>query len=156
MKKNHIFLFIEDDRMHLRESNLVEHGAVAIKLSKRGRLKSRADLKKYTSENLEPVASSGINPYKLVELWKNYRDHVPPIYHGDILYQKPPAEVMALVKEEKSTRSVFRAKIKELKAGGMKAMLESVAYEDCGDGNDGVEDSSNNGVMGGDRREDCL
>ena len=63
---------------------------------------------------------------------------------------------MALVKEEKSTRSVFRAKIKELKAGGMKAMLESVAYEDCGDGNDGVEDSSNNGVMGGDRREDCL
>ena len=37
---------------------------------------------------------------------------------------------MSIVKEERSERSVFWAKLKETKLAGMKARLESIAYLD--------------------------
>ena len=42
---------------------------------------------------------------------------------------------MSVVKEEKVERSVFRKKLNEAKAAGMKERLESIAYLDD-DGND--------------------
>ncbi len=42
-----------------------------------------------------------------------------------------------MVKEERSERSLFRAKLKEVKAAGMRARLESIAFLDD-DGNDDI------------------
>ena len=78
---------------------------------------------------------AGLNPYKMVELWKNYRPHVPEQYRRDRLFRKPDAKVMSLVKDEKSERSVFRAKLKKAKTAGMKERLQSIAYLDD-EGND--------------------
>lgn len=153
IKKNHIFSCIDDDRIHIRESNLEKHKNFTCKVSKRGRLMNRTELKAYTSNNLESIESMGINPYKQVELWKNFREHIDRIYHDDILYQKPPANVLALVKEEKSTRSVFRAQIKELKTGGIKERLECVAYSSGGDGNDQPR-TDDDGVKNGEEDRD--
>jgi hypothetical protein len=108
---------------------------------------NRVELKVYTSEFLESVPCTGLNPYKMVELWKNYREHVDPAYHDDVLYQKPPAHVLALVKEERLERSVFRAKIKDAKVSGMKEKLESVAFGIAGEGND-VQEKDNLKVPG--------
>ncbi len=72
----------------------------------------------------------------MVELWKNYWPHVPKKYRKNILYAKPDAKILSLVKEERSTRSVFRAKLKEAKAAGTKARLESIAFLDDNGNND--------------------
>jgi hypothetical protein len=52
------------------------------------------------------------------------------------LYANPDAKVWSLVKEERSTRSVFRAKLKAAKAAGMKARLDSIAFLD----DNGIDD----------------
>ena len=136
VKKNHIFSCMADDRMDLRESNTPDHKIHRHKLPKKGcLLRSATDLKKWTSENLKPVKCSGLNPYKMVELWRNYRPQIPKEYRRNKLYRKPDAAVMSVVKEEKVERSVFRKKLNEAKAAGMKERLESIAYLDD-DGND--------------------
>lgn len=138
VKQNHIFSCVEHDKMHLRESNLTEHTTKMHKASKKGCLMSTVDLRTYTSTNLKRHQCPGLNPYKMVELWKNYRPHVPKKYRRNILYAKPDAKVLSLVKEERSTRSVFRAKLKEVKAAGMKERLDSIAFLD----DEGVDDST--------------
>ncbi len=45
-----------------------------------------------------------------------------------------------MVKDERSKRSVFRAKLKEVKAAGMRSRLESIAFLDD-DGNDTMIDN---------------
>ena len=146
VKKNHIFSCTADDRMDLQESNTPDHNIYPHKLFKKGRLINNAtDLKKWTEENLKTVECSGLNPYKMVELWRNYRPHVPKTHRTNILYRKPDARALSVVKEEKVERSVFRKKLKEAKAAGMKERLESIAYLDD-DGNDmldgGIGDTS--------------
>ena len=153
VKKNHIFSCIENDRMHIRESNLDEHKAFTRNLPKRGRRMNAADLKTYTSTVLEQVKCNGLNPWKMVELSSNYRPHIDPDYHDDELYREPPPHVLALVKKERSERSVFRAKIKEAKVSGMKERLDGVALgtncdgielENCDDGDDEENNDDSN------------
>ena len=71
--------------MCIRESNLEEHEVNHHKMSKRGRMMNGADLLSYTSSNLELIPNAGLNPYKQVELWKNYREYVDPMFHNDVL-----------------------------------------------------------------------
>ena len=130
IKQNHIFACIDDDKMFLRESNLEEHKVHPHKMSKRGRVMNRVDLLAYTNLNLGLVSNVGINPYKQVELWKNYREYVDPDVQDDELYKEPPAKIMAMVKEEKVTRSTFTKGIKAAKAKGMKETLESAFMDD--------------------------
>jgi hypothetical protein len=92
------------------------------------RLMNIEQLRTHTSTNLTNVLCSGLNPYKMVELWKNYRPHIPIPLRKNILYAKPDAKVMSMVKEERSDRSVFRAKLKEAKAAGMRSRLESLHF----------------------------
>ena len=68
------------------------------------------------------------------ELWRNYRPQIPKKHRRNILYRKPDERAFSVVKEEKVERSVFRKKLKEAKAAGMKERLESIAYFDD-DGN---------------------
>ena len=56
------------------------------------------------------------------------------IFRKNILYAKTDVKVMSMVKEVRSDRSVFRAKLKEAKAAGMRSRLESIAFLDD-DGN---------------------
>jgi len=48
-----------------------------------------------------------MNPYKMVEMWKNYRLMVPMEYQDDELYAKPDVKVMANVKDEKVCRHLL-------------------------------------------------
>ena len=75
-----------------------------------------------------------MNPYKMVEMWKNYPPMVPMEYQDDELYAKPDVKVMATVKDEKVYRAESKAVLKAKKYGGVKDTLEDIAF---GDGESG-------------------
>ena len=61
---------------------------------------------------LLPVKLVGLNPYKIIELWKNYRHMVPVEYHDDVLYLEPDEATKAKVKDEKLYRAETRLVLK--------------------------------------------
>ena len=150
VKQNHIFTCVRDNELIFRESNLEQHEQLIHKLSKRGKVISNAkDLKKYSTPLLTVLECSGINPYKRVELWKNYRPHVKPDYQNNDLYSEPDAKVLALMKGEKSNRKEFRARINAAKKAGMKELIENVAFGgDADAGTPGAAAGCENEVVG--------
>ncbi len=70
-----------------------------------------------------------LNPYKIVEMYKNYRPNVPVEYQLDVIYAEPSEEMWAKVKVEKMERSKFRANLKAKKYAG-KEQIESMAFGD--------------------------
>ncbi len=107
IKQNHIFSCVDGDgfEMRFRESNLVEHREFIVKLRKRHwEYTGRTELIEYAERVLKPIPCVGLNPYKIVEMWKNYRPNVPIEYHGDVLYEEPSPEVWSKVKVEKTDR----------------------------------------------------
>ena len=56
-------------------------------------------------EVLKPIMCVGLNPYKMVEMFKNFRPVVPVEFHLDELYAEPSPEVWSKVKMEKTDRS---------------------------------------------------
>ncbi len=78
---------------------------------------------------LKPIQCVGLNPYKIVEMNKNYRPNLPIEYHFDVMYTEPGEEVWLKVKVEKTDRSEFRANLKAKKYAG-KEQIESVAFGD--------------------------
>ncbi len=69
----------------------------------------------------------GLNPYKIVEMYKIYRPNVPVEYHSDVMYAEPSKEVWSKVKVEKTERSEFRANLKAKKYA-VKEQIGSVAF----------------------------
>ena len=135
VKLNHIFSNSGDGPpvIELRESNLDEHPVSKHVLSKRGKVfNSAAELKDYSATVLLPMKCLGMNPYKMVEMWKNYRPLVPMEYQCDRLYTKPDATVMAKVKDEKVYRAETRKVIKDKKYGTAKATIDNMAFGDGG------------------------
>ncbi len=51
---------------------------------------------------LKPIQCVGLNRYKIVEMYKNYRPNVPIEYHSDLMYAEPSEEVWSKVKVEKT------------------------------------------------------
>ncbi len=139
IKVNHIFSCSGNDplmmTLDLWKLNLDEHGIIVHKVSKvrAQRFDGPAAVRAHLDKILKPVNCIGLNPYKVVEMWKNYRPVVPPDYHGNVLYKEPMAEQWAKVKVEKSDRSEFRAALnaKKYKA---KETLESSVFFLVGDG----------------------
>ena len=81
----------------------------------------------------------GINPYKVYELFKNFRPYVPVEFQSDPMYAEPSPEVLAKVKAEKVDRKEFRATLKKKKYDRTKEQLETVAFsEDDKDEADGA------------------
>jgi hypothetical protein len=78
---------------------------------------------------LKPIKCVGLNPYKIMEMYKNYRPNISIEYHSDIMYAEPSEEVWSKVKVEKMERSEFRANLKAKKYVG-KEQIESVAIGD--------------------------
>jgi hypothetical protein len=70
----------------------------------------------------------GINPYKVYELFKNFRPYVPVEFQSDPMYAEPSPEVLAKVKAEKVDRKEFRATLKKKKYDRTKEQLETVAF----------------------------
>jgi hypothetical protein len=68
---------------------------------------SREELLAYAEKVLTQIKCDGLNPYKMVEIWKNYRPVFPVEYQLNVLYVKPSPEVLAKVKVEKTDRSEF-------------------------------------------------
>jgi hypothetical protein len=118
--KNHIFACSDDNDdelwMSIRESNLEDCNETKF-LATRQRQRSRTDLEAHMNQLLKPIIAPGINPYKLVELYKKYHPVVPEDYWEDEFYVKPANEVLKKCKEEKVIRKDNQAKVKALKEG---------------------------------------
>ncbi len=67
---------------------------------------------------LTPIQYVGLNPYTIVEMYKNYRPNVPVEYHSDVMYAEPSEEVWSKVKVEKMKRSEFQANLKAKRMQG--------------------------------------
>jgi hypothetical protein len=134
VKQNHLFSCSGNNLLpviELRASNLDEH-QVAMYLSKKSQnFNSALELKAHSSTLLLPIKCLGMNPYKMVQMWKNYRPMVSIEYQDDELYAKPDAKVMANVKDEKVYRAKSRAILKAKKYGGVKDTSEDIAFGDC-------------------------
>ncbi len=144
IKQNHIFSCSGDDltwvSIHLRYSNLDEHKTTTHKASKKSRkLNSVAKVRAYSSLQLKSLKKVGMNPYEVVEMWKNYRPNIPLEYHDDVLYMEPTLAQWAKVKDKKCDRSEFRAGLKLKKYGENKATKEKI--EGVAFGGDGKANS---------------
>ena len=81
VKSNHIFSVSDQNPttvIHLRESNLNEHPITLHATLKKAKIfASAAELKAHSNLLLLPMKCLGMNPYKMVKLWKNYWPMVP-------------------------------------------------------------------------------
>jgi hypothetical protein len=64
----------------------------------------------------------GLNLYKIVEMYKNYRPNVPVEYYSDVMYAEPSEEVWSKVKVEKMERSEFWANLKAKRYAGKEKL----------------------------------
>ncbi len=78
----------------------------------------RAQLIEYADKVLKPIQCVGLNPYKNVKMYKNYRPNVPVEYHSDVMCAEPSEEVWPKVKVEKMERLEFWANLKANKYAG--------------------------------------
>ena len=134
VKTNHIFSCNNvGDQMTLRKSDLAEHTKVSFNLRKKGIWEDMTQDKLVETTNsvlAVAIPNLGLNPYKMVEMYKNYRPNVPDEFHSDELYAEPSKEVLSKVKTEKIDRSVFRAKLKATKYSDDKERIESMALDE--------------------------
>jgi hypothetical protein len=63
------------------------------------------------SDKVKVLQSAGINIYKQVEMYKNYRKYLPLDVWEDELYVKPADNILQAVKEEKLKRNAFRIEL---------------------------------------------
>ena len=137
IKKNHIFSCSVEDtelRLNLCESCMIEHGNSTHKVWRKAFMIDNVEgVRQYSYTNLTVMKCIGLNPYKMVEMWKNYRPNIPVEFQNNELYAKPDKKVLAMVKDEKSYRLEVRAKLKAEKAASMKEIVERIAF-DKGDG----------------------
>ena len=139
VKKNHIFHVNRDTmrkenqvRVELRESNLDDdkisyHRAIKQGFSTRKNyppggkglkvaINNRGtDIRAARSTLLHQIEAPGMNVYKQVEMFKNYRPLVPPEFQGDSVYAEPDEMIVDAVKKEKVTRKRNMEDIKATK-----------------------------------------
>ena len=75
------------------------------------------------SASLEVILGKGIPEFKQVQLYKNYRRFVPPLYQNDKLYDKPSDEILNRVKDDTKEKKTRRKIEKERKNQIDKSML---------------------------------
>ena len=79
IQKNHIFSCTDNDtQITIWQSNLKEHQEYILNLWKRGTWDgvTQAQLIEHADKVLKPIQCVGLNPYKIVEMYKNYRHNV--------------------------------------------------------------------------------
>ena len=114
--------------MTLRESNLDQHKEVLFNLRKKKGIWENMTHTKLveTSNSVFAVAipNGGLNPYKMVEMYKNYCPYVPDNFQSDELYAELSAKVWAKVKTEKIDQAEFWKNLKVMKYLDDKERLE--------------------------------
>jgi hypothetical protein len=76
--------------MMIRKSNLVEHQEYILRIRKKNWAKvGQTEMIEYAEKVLKPIMCVGMNPYKMVEMFKNYHPVVPVEFHSDELYAEP-------------------------------------------------------------------
>ena len=75
------------------------------------------------STSLEVILGKGIPEFKQVQLYKNYRRFVPPLYQNDKLYDKPSDEILNRVKDDTKEKKTRRKIEKERKNQIDKSVL---------------------------------
>ena len=81
---------------------------------------------------LKILTPPGINIYKQVELYKNYRPLLPQKYWSKSLYKKPLKHIIDAVKKEKKDKKEFREDLNVMmwsaqRKGEVNAMVEEMA-----------------------------
>jgi hypothetical protein len=130
IKTNHILSCTDDNTpITIRQSNLEEHQEYVLNLWMRSTWDgvTWAQLIEHANKVLKPIQCVGLNQYKIVEMYKNYRPNVPVEYHYNVMCADPSEEVWSKVKVEKMERSEFRANLKAKKYAG-KEQIESMAF----------------------------
>jgi hypothetical protein len=109
----------------------MDHEEFMLYLQKKGTWNGacRDKIAQYSESQLMPISYVGLNLYKIIEMWKNYRPNVPVNHHSDELYAEPSQEVWPKVKMEKTDRYEFRATLKAEKYEE-KVKIESLAFGD--------------------------
>jgi hypothetical protein len=119
IKTNHIFFCTGNGlQISIQQSNLKEHQEYVLNLGKRGTWDgvTWAQLIEHADKVLKPIQCVGLNPYKIVEMDKNYRPNIPVEYHSDaMMYAEPSEEVWLNVKIEKTERLEFSANLRAKK-----------------------------------------
>jgi hypothetical protein len=134
IKQNHIFACGGDDDdmlpiIQLRESNLDEHTIINHKVVKKScKLSNVGELRAHSILLLLVIKCLGLNPYKVVEMWKNYRPMIPVEFQGDELYAEPDASIKSKVKDEKMFRAESRKILKAKKYGDTRESVEEAAF----------------------------
>jgi hypothetical protein len=117
IKTNHIFSCTDNATLiTIRQSNLEEHQEYVLNLWKRDTWDgvTWAKLIEHADKVLKPIQCVGLNPNKIVEMYKNYRPNVQIEYHSDVMYADLSEEVRSKVKVEKTGRLEFRANLKAI------------------------------------------
>ena len=129
IKKNHIFLCNNNgSRLIIWQQSWRAQGDNS--QSKSWIFEAAAELKSYSDSVLVPIKCVRLNPYKIVEMWKNYRPNILLEFQSNELYAEPSAEV----KDKKSNWSEFRAALKA-KMYAEKLQVKSLTFDDgCMDG----------------------
>ncbi len=89
IKTNHIFSWTGGSTwITIRQSNLKEHQEYVLNLWKRGTWDkvTWAQVIEHADKVLKPIQCVGLNPYKIVEMYKNYRPNILIEYHSDAVY----------------------------------------------------------------------
>jgi hypothetical protein len=99
--------------MTIRKSNLKEHQEYVLNLWKRGTLDgvTWAQIIEHADKVLKLIQFVGLNLYKIVEMYKNYRLNVLIEGHSDVM-SVSSEEVWSKAKVEKTARSEFKANLK--------------------------------------------
>ncbi len=132
IRTNHIFSCTDNGtHITIQQSNLNEHQEYVLNCRKRDAWDgvTQAQLIEHADKVLKPIQCVGLNPYNIVEMYKNYRSNIPIEYHSDVMYAEPSEEVWLKVKVEKTERLEFRANLKAKKYAG-KEQIESMAFVD--------------------------
>ena len=139
IKQNHIFSATQGDEITIRESVLGQHEEFIVPIMKKDfKDLDYREIVDAAETKLTTLEWEGINPYKVYELFKNFRPYVPVEFQSDPMYAKPSPEVLAKVKAEKVDRKEFRATLKKKKYDRTKEQLETVAFGDDKDEADGA------------------
>ena len=107
VKQNHIFSCGGDSDdmipiIQLCESNLDEHKTVNHKATKKTqKLNNVSKLRSHSISLLLVIKCLGLNPYKVVEMGKNYCPMIPVQFQDNALYAELDASIKAKVKYEK-------------------------------------------------------
>jgi hypothetical protein len=139
IKQNCIFSTGQGNELRVQESVLPQHEEIILPIMHRQffNLTHRLALEIAECE-LRMLEWEGINPYRVYELFKNFRPYVSVEFHSDPMYAEPSQEVLAKVTAEKVDRKEFRATLKKKKYDRTKEQFEKVAFGDGDDEADGA------------------